>query len=237
MKLIQKRFWSGCLIMLLTSVVQAQDNVSLGVVLNGSGWSGDNGSSGSNFSSDKGGQFGASISFSRDRFYTGLSLQGGEYQFDSSGPQQFTSSGTVNTQAVKVEHSDFDLIAGYYFWQKVSLFVDLKVVASKWLNNDYEQSFSGLGFGVSGYHPVNEEWTLYGSWGFVGGKIKETDDTELGDAVSNALIIGANYTLGKNDRLSMGFKIRNYVFDYDDGSEQEYSLNGLFVGYNHVFSF
>jgi len=26
-------------------------------------------------------------------------------------------------------------------------------------------------------------------------------------------------------------------FDYDDGNEQEYTLNGLFFGYSHTFNF
>ena len=232
-----KYFWTLSMLSLLSVQVHAQSNLSLGVVLNASGWSGDNGAGQSSFDSDKGGQLGFSISYSKNRFYTGLSLQGGDYQFDKTGPKQFTSTDDVATQNVKVSHSDFDLLAGYYFWDNISLFIDLKAVSSKWLNNDYEQSFSGLGLGVSGYKALNDKWTLYGSWGFVGGEINEPGDVKLGDAVSNALIVGANYTLSKNDRLSMGLKLRNYIFEYDDGSEQEYSLNGLFVGYNHVFSF
>ena len=223
------------LLMLLTGVVQAEGNFNLGVVLNGTGWNGDNGPGRSDFNSDKGGQFGLSLSYSQDRFYTGLSLQGGEYQFENSGPDQFTSAGNLATSNIKVEHSDFDLLAGYYVWEKVSVFVDLKSVISKWLNNNYEQSFSGLGFGVSGYKPLDDKWILYASWGFVGGKIKETDNQELGDAVSNSLSFGGSYTLTANDRINVGIKVRNYVFDYDNGAEQEYSLNGLFFGYNHVF--
>ena len=238
MSLTKKIIWAFGISLLLLSGAHAESNLSLGVVLNASDWSGDNGPGQTSFDSDGGGQLGFSISYSKQRFYTGLSLQGGDYQFDNTGPKQFTSSGNVETQNVKVSHSDFDLLAGYYFWEKISLFVDLKAVSSKWQNNDYEQNFSGLGLGVSGYHPINNKWTLYGSWGFVGGKIEETKgNIELGDAVSNAFIFGANYTLSKNDRLNMGLKIRNYLFEYDDGSEQEYSLNGLFVGYNHVFTF
>ena len=237
MSITKKYFWIFSFFLILTSTAQAQSNLSLGVVLNASAWNGDNGTGQSDFNSDEGGQLGFSISYNKQRFYTGLSLQGGDYQFDRTGPKQFTSSGNEDTQNVKVSHSDFDLLAGYYFWDNISLFVDLKAVSSKWLNNDYEQSFSGLGVGISGYKALNAQWTLYGSLGFVGGEINEPDDVKLGDAVSNAFIFGANYTLSKNDRLSMGLKIRNYLFEYDDGSEQEYSLNGLFVGYNHVFSF
>ncbi len=237
MKLINKYFCTGSFLMLLSFTLQAQNNLSLGVVLNGTGWSGDNSLDNSNFKSDKGSQFGLSVSYSRNKFYAGISLQGGEYQFDKTGPEQITSTGNSQTNAVKLNHSDLDILAGYYFWQKISLFVDLKAAGSEWLNNGYEQNFTGLGFGVSGYHPLDEKWTLYGSWGFVVGKNKESDETELGDGSSNALILGANYKLSKNDRISMGMKIRNFRFDYDTGPEQEYSLNGLFVGYNHVFSF
>lgn len=221
----------------MTTNIYAQSNLSLGVILNGSGWSGDNGPGNSDFESDAGGQFGLNVNYSRDRFYVGLSLQGGEYRFDNTGPTQFTSSGEIATSNVRVEHSDVDLLAGYYFWQRISLFIDLKTVSSEWLNNNYKQSFSGLGFGVSAFHPLNNKWTLFGSLGFVGGTIEQGDSTNLGDAGSAALSIGANFSMTKNDYLNMGLKFRNYLYDYDDGNEQEYSLNGIFVGYNHVFSF
>lgn len=217
------------------SAAHADSNISLGVMLNGSGWDGDNGSGRGDFNSDEGGQFGLSASYTRDRLYVGLSLQGGDYQFNGNAPTQFTSSGEVTTRNIKVSHSDFDLLAGYYFWDRVSLFLDLKAVGSEWLNNNYKQNFSGLGLGVAGFNPLNEKWTLYGSWGFVGGAIKQGDSTELGDASSTALVIGANYTLSRNNYLNMGLRFRNYEFDYDDGNQQDYSINGLFVGYNHVF--
>lgn len=213
----------------------AESTLSLGVVLNGTGWSGDNGSASSDFDSDKGGQFGLSASLAKGRYYFGLSLQGGDYQFDSTGPTEFTSAGAIPTRDVKVTHTDFDLLAGYYFWDKVSLFVDLKSVGSAWRNNDYDQSFSGLGLGIAGYQPINDLWTFFASWGFVGGDIKEGSSREIGEATSNALILGANYALDKNNFINMGVKFRGYLFDYDDGNEQEYNLNGLFFGYNHVF--
>jgi hypothetical protein len=234
MNRLMKLLFSGLLFAYLTPL-WAQDSLSLGVVLNGGGWSADNGAGSNNFSSDKGGQFGFNASWARDAYYFGVSLQGGEYQFKNTGPTQFTSTGAITTTDVNVKHSDFDLLAGYYFWEQVSLFVDLKTVSSRWDNNNYKQSFSGLGMGAAGYHPINDDWILYGSLGFVSGDIKEDGSTTLGKAGSSALILGANYTLNKKDHLSMGFKFRSYLFDYDDGNEQEYKLNGLFFGYNHVF--
>ncbi len=223
------------LLLSLSMPVYAQNSLNLGVLLNATGWRGDNGAGNSDFNSDKGGQFGLSASFSRDKFYTGLSLQGGEYTFDNSGPTQFSSGGAVSTTSIKVEHNDFDLLAGYYFWPQVSLFLDLKSVNSRWKNNGYEQGFSGLGIGVAGYNPLNDNWTLYGSLGFVGGTIKEENNAAIGDAGSSALIVGFNYALDGHNHINLGLKSRNYVFDYDDGNQQEYSLNGLFFGYNHVF--
>lgn len=227
--------FSCFLISVTTAEVHAESNLSLGVVLNGSGWKGDNGSGRSDFTSDEGGQFGLRASYTHDRLYFGLSLQGGDYQFNNAAPTQFTSAGEVTSSNVKLTHSDFDLLAGYYFWDRVSLFLDLKSAGSEWQNNNYKQSFSGLGVGVSAFNPLNEKWTLYGSWGLVGGTIKQGDSIELGDATSTALVFGGNYTLSKNNYLNTGLKIRNYKFDYDDGNKQDYSINGLFIGYNHVF--
>lgn len=224
------------LIAIFTSVtIQADNSVSLGVTLNSAEWSGDKGSGRSSFSSTEGGQFGLSANVKLDRFYVGISLQGGEYSFNSDAPDQFTSVGTVTVSDTKVEHNDFDLLAGYYFWPQVSLFVDLKGAGSKWQNNGYEQSFGGLGLGVSAYHPLNTDWLLFGTLGFVNGEIKDNDVSNLGDGKSRALILGSVYTLDKNQHLNFGFRFRKYRFDFDDGNEQSYTLNGIFVGYTHIF--
>lgn len=214
--------------------LHAANSVSLGVTLNGAEWSGDNGSGRSSFSSTEGGQFGLSANVNLDRFYVGLSLQGGEYSFSSDAPDQFTSKGTATVRDADVEHSDFDLLAGYYFWPQVSLFVDLKGAASKWKNNGYEQTFSGLGIGVSGYHPLAQDWLLFGSFGFVNGDIKDDEVSDLGDGNSRALIFGAVYSIEKNQHLNFGLRFRKYNFDFNDGNTQNYTLNGLFVGYTHV---
>lgn len=214
----------------------AEKRLTLGVKLLGAGWQGDNGSAGNSFNSSEGGQLGFNASFKVDRFYTGLSLQGGEYSFSGSGPDQFTPAGRVATSDVNVTQSDFDLVLGYYVWPQVSLFLDFKAVGNEWNSNNYKQSFSGLGLGASGFMPLNPRWTLYGSLGFIGnGDIKDDDKDRVGDGSSRALELGAVYSLDSSNHINMGIKFRRYNFEYLDDSDQDYTVNALFVGYNHVF--
>ena len=215
--------------------VQADNSVSLGVTLNGAEWSGDNGPGRSSFSSTEGGQFGLSANVRLDKFYVGISIQGGDYDFGSDAPDQFTSNGVATASNTEVEHADLDILAGYYFWPQVSLFIDLKGAGSRWKNNGYEQSFGGLGLGVSAFHPLNADWILFGSLGFVNGEVKDDDVSDLGDGKSSSLIVGSAYTIEENQHLNFGLRFRKYDFDFDDGNQQDFTLNGVFVGYTHTF--
>lgn len=226
------------LLLLCMPVAEASNSLSIGGTINASGWEGDNGSGNSDFESDRGGQLAASINYRYKKFYTGLNLQGGTYEFEGDAPTQYTSNGAVASSNVKVEHSDFDLLAGYYFWSNVSLFLDLKATHSKWRDTDYEQNFGGLGLGVSGFLPLNDKWLMFGSFGIVNGEINDDDDTTgHGDGRSTALSAGAVYRLDKANTFNFGLKFRNYDFDYDDGNDQEYTINALFFGYTHTFNF
>lgn len=217
--------------------VMANESISLGVKLLGASWDGDNGAGNSEFDSSNGGQMAFNISYSLDRFYTGLNLQGGAYKFDNNAPDQFTPAGRVSVSNVSIRQNDFDLLVGYYFWPQISFFVDIKAVGNNWGNNNYEQNFSGFGVGVSGFAPINENWTFFGSFGFIGnGNIKDGNENDVGDGASNALELGAVYRFDEANHINMGMKFRNYAFDYLDNSVQEYSVNALFVGFTHRFS-
>lgn len=217
--------------------VQADERFTLGAKLLFAGWQGDNGSVSSSFNSDEGAQIAFSASYTLDKFYTGISLQSGKYAFNSTAPDQFTPGGRVGISNTDVEHREFDLLAGYYFWKNISLFLDIKNVNNLWTSNNYEQDFGGLGLGISGYVPLNEKVTLFGSTGFVGnGDIKDRNKIKVGDGSSGALEIGALYRLDDNSTINAGLKFRTYNFDYTDNTSQTYSVNGLFVGYNHSFT-
>lgn len=224
-------------LIIISSNVQANENISIGVKLLGAGWQGDNGGVAKDFESDSGGQLGFNISYNTGKFYTGLNLQGGEYEFTNGSPDQFATTGRVSSNKAKIKQNDFDLLFGYYFWPQISLFIDLKAVGNNWQSNNYEQTFSGLGLGISAYNPLNKDWTLFGSFGFIAnGDIKDNNDNKVGDGSSTALELGAVYQLDDVNHLNMGIKFRNYDFEHLNNSKQEYSVNALFVGYTHTFT-
>jgi len=215
----------------------ANQRITIGAKLLAAGWQGDNGSVSNSFNSDEGGQIAISASYSLDKFYAGVSLQNGKYKFNDSAPEQFTQSGRVNTSNTNIEHNELDILTGYYIWDNISFFIDLKGISNIWSNNDYEQNFGGLGFGVSGFLPLKNNLTLFGSAGFVGnGDIKDSAEVKVGNGSSGALDLGTIFKLTPNSSLNVGLKFRTYNFEYLDNTSQEYSINALFVGYNHSFT-
>lgn len=230
-----------CLILLFVALginnAYAEHRLTFGAKLLAAGWNGDNGAGGTDFESDEGGQFGLNIAYKIDRFYTGLNFQRGNYNFKNDAPDKFTLFGRVPSSSVKIQQSDLDLLVGYYFWSQVSLFVDIKSVTNDWLDESYSQNFLGLGLGASGYIPLNEKWTLFGSFGFIGsGEINDNNSNKVGDGTSWALEVGTVYSINERHFLNGGIKTRRYNFEYLDASKQVYNINALFIGYNYSFS-
>ena len=222
----------------LAQHAMADERITLGVKLLGTGWQGENGGVASSFNSTDGGQLAFSAAYSANKFFTAINLQSGRYQFKNSAPDQFTPSARISTSNVDVQQREFDLLAGYYFWESVSLFFDLKGVSNTWSNNDYRQNFGGLGLGAAAHFPLNAEWTGFGSIGFIGrSEIKDDNKVKVGEGSSGALELGAVYQTSADSTINMGIKFRNYRLDYLDNSTQNYVVNALFVGYNHSFSF
>lgn len=215
----------------------ADQRLTFGVKLLGAAWDGDNGAGGTSFESDEGGQLGLNVSYKIDKFYAGLNLQRGSYDFTGNAPDKFTVTGRVPSSNVKIQQSDLDLLVGYYFWPQLSLFFDIKAVTNDWQSEPYSQTFVGLGLGASGYIPINNHWTLFGSFGFIGsGEIKSNNDNKVGEGDSWALEIGTVYTINEQHFVNAGIKTRNYDFEHLDSTKQSYKINALFIGYNYSFS-
>ena len=231
--LMMKVFISIILMMILTGPALAGQRITLGAKLLGAGWKGEDAGARS-FESDNGGQFGLNVAYSNDKFYTGLNLQRGEYTFNSTAPDQFRTGTRVPTNNTTIKQSDFDLLAGYYFWDQVSLFADIKSVRNDWLDDNYQQTFTGLGLGATGFTPLAPQWTLYGSIGFIGGgEIKDGNDDKAGEGTSWAFEIGSVYAINDQHYLSAGLKTRSYAFEYLDKTKQDYAINAIFFGYSY----
>lgn len=237
--MLRKKIIYICLLLIPTIIfsgsLAAEQRLILGAKLLGSGWQGSNADA-STFSSDSGGQFAGNIAWQSNKFYAGLNLQNGNYEFTDTAPDQLTFSGSVPAGTEQIQQSEMDLLVGYYFWSQVSVFMDIKSVSNQWQSNQYEQSFGGLGLGVSGFNSLNNDWTLFASLGFVSGDLKNKNGKKIGNGNSSALEVGLVYVLSDVDSLNLGIKLRSYEFKSNAGIQQNYDINALFVGYTYAFN-
>ncbi len=219
--------------------VNADDKytLSLGVKLLSSNWKGKNTNSGTDFEQSEGGQSGWNFGLQKGRFYTGLSLQGGKYNFSGDGPDQVSLNNTVSVKNVEADRSELDLLAGYYFWDNISLFIDLKSIENKYNKNNYTQNFTGIGLGIAGAWPLNDDWSLYGSFGFVTKGDVEANGTKVGTAKSTAFEFGSVYRIAELHRLNFGLKTQGQEFSFDNATSQTHTINGLFIGYSYLIRF
>jgi len=216
-----------------TPVVFAQSpiQISLGAKIQPANWEGDNKKGGSSFDAS-GGQFRLDLRLRKERFYSGLSFQGGEFEFDDGTPNKvFSNAPAAISDKVTIERGEFDWVFGYYFWPQVSLFVDLKSITNTWKNERYSAKYSGLGIGVTGFNPINDHWILFGSLGFVKLNIESSGD-KIGDGQGSAFEIGGLYNINETINITISLKTQHNVYEFDDQSEQEHDIGGLVFGMN-----
>jgi len=213
-----------------------ESGISLSVRVIGGGWSGKNKTSNTEFESTEGGQLGLNATYQNGGFYTGLNLQGGEYTFEGNTPDQVSQSGTTPVSNDKVEHSELDLVFGYYLNQYFSLFAGIKGTSNTWASNGYKQDYSGGGIGATGTWPVNKDWTLYGSLGVIPSGQINVNDEKVGEGTSRSVDIGGLYQFSKMHRVMFGIKRTTYVYTFDSGDEQVHSIGGAYFGYSYAFS-
>ena len=212
---------------------QAAWKFSVGLKLQAAKWEGENKSDHEDFDATTT-QPRFDFRAAKRKFYSSLSFQGGEYDFDNSAPQKVYKNSHESTRDVTVERGEFDLIAGYYFWRYVSLFIDLKAFENKWRHQNYSMEHGGAGLGVAGYFPLSATWTLFGSIGFSALNV-ETDGDDIGDAKGSALELGAMYVFTEHVNFTLSLKAQHYEYDFDEDSEQDHDIGDLVFGVNYVF--
>lgn len=216
---------------------EAQSGLSGTVKVLAGNWTGENGNSGTDFEASDGAQWSISLGYQYEKFYTGFNLQGGVYAFKTVGPDQMSATTSQPLSNVEVAHSELDIVAGMYITPRFSLFLDLKGISNTWQGYTYEQAFGGLGIGATGIWPVNTDWMLYGTVGFLSNGVVTVNNVEVGSGKNTTLDFGAMYSLGEGQRLILGLKVSNHTYDFDSGDQQTQQFSGIFLGYNHSFFF
>lgn len=222
--------WSLITGLLLASAplwAESTTQYSLGAKLLSATWKGEN-PDGKTFESQSG-QLSLEGKLQHQRWFGGLTLQGGQFEFNGTAPERHTNPLPPSTDSVKIKRGEVDLVAGYYFWPRVSLFLDVKNVANTWVKDDYKVEYTGLGLGVSGYHPLSETWSLFGSFGLVPMNIK-ADGEDIGKATRSALNVGFLYRFSARANFTIGLQSQTQTNDYDDGTEQTQHVGALVFG-------
>ncbi len=203
---------------------------SIGAKLHGSTWTTENKATGQKAEAE-GGQLGVSLKMQKGAFYSGLSFTGGDFEFTDRAPTHPVNGATPTPTTIK--HGEADLIFGYYFWPQVSLFLDLKSVSNE--GDDYEKvTYGGIGYGISGYHRLTDQWTLFGSFGVVPMRIRVADDN-IGDTGRSALEFGLSFTPSQRLNLSASIRSQGQRDEYDSGLKQEQHIGALAFGANLTF--
>lgn len=219
-----------CLLAIPSVIAQTNTQFSFGAKLDFSTWKGDNPGVGKDFE-DQSSMLGIEAKVSHGSWFGGLTLLGGEFEFDDVAPARPTEPLPPSSAPITIKRGEVDLVLGYRFWPRVSLFLDIKNVTNKWDKDNYKVEYTGLGFGISGYHPLSPKWSLYGNFGLVPMNIK-VDDEDVGDAGRSALNIGFLYRASERANFTIGLRSQNQTNDYDDGTEQTHKLGSLMFGIN-----
>ena len=224
-----------CLTLASTQAVADEPawRTSLGVKVLFSTWSGDTHPNGNNFEAD-GNQLRFDLRLAKERFYTGLSIQGGAFNFTEDAPDRVTGTQRMASTDERIVRGEADLIFGYYFWDRVSLFLDLKSIGTDWEDRDYELESGGLGIGANGFVPVKDNWLFIWSVGWF--KLDtELNNKKIGETTGNGAELGFLYQIQPNMSATVSLKGHRDEIDFDQGAKQEHNIGGLAFGINFNF--
>lgn len=221
------------LVTLSFNSVAANDpaNVSLSASLQPSTWKGENLNGGTTYDA-KATQAQLALNIRKGQFYGGLSFQGGEFKFTDGAPNKVSKTVSVQDDDVTIERGEFDLVFGYYFIPQMSFFIDFKTIENNWKDDPYSLRYKGAGFGVNGYHPINQDWLFIGSIGFMSLDIKANGES-IGDGSGGSLSVGALYRVNPQASFTIRLKSQHNEFDFDEGSKQEHDIGGLVFGFSY----
>jgi hypothetical protein len=208
---------------------ESDTRYSVGAKLDFSTWRGDN-PNGSSFDT-RAPMFTLEAKAQHNNWFGGITLSGGEFRFANTSPSRPNNASPMGNNSATVKRGEADFILGYRFWQRVSLFLDLKNINNEWSSDAYKVSYTGLGWGVSTHQPLSSQWVVYGNFGLVPMNIK-ANGQQIGDATRSALNVGLLYRLHRGINFNMGLQSQTQVDNYDNGSEQSHRIGALTLGVN-----
>ena len=222
------------------SRADVQISITPGVVLFPNTWSGEDKDTGEKFSSSAT-NLGINLKFQWRDLYTGISVAGAEYEFNTKdySPARPSAILPLKDDPIKIKRNEFDLLIGYYVWDMVSIFVDLRSKSLKW-SDDYEITYAGLGAGVTGHYSFSPKWTIFGSLGASSLDIKSKErgynERNIGDGVGTAASFGVLYRLTRMLNFYSTFKSQRQEYRYDNKITEIHDINGINIGFSTVFS-
>lgn len=211
--------------------------LTLGGKLFSGGWTGENtGDIEGDIESTTGGGIGLSVGLRKNKWFGVLNIQSGGYEFD--GDQPAYDPDPIAEDELTINSSFFSLGAGYQISRYVAVQGGFKSHSQKWDDHDRELIYAGLGVGVTGFIPLGQSWTLYGTLGLNGHTIEDQDGEEVGEGSTSSLELGAAFRITPASSISFGFKNESVAAEFDEsGNEQEHNFSSLYFGYNHGFRF
>lgn len=225
-----------------TASADTKFSITPGARLLPSTWSGENKETGETFSSGAT-ALGINVKLQWRDLYGGLSLAGSDYEFDATDYSPYRPTTKVlpaeDQDPIKINRGEFDLVVGYYVWDYLSVFVDIRSKTSKWAD-DYELNYAGLGAGVTAHYNFSPKWTIFGSLGAsslnIVAKEKDVDDEEVGSGSGSAAEFGVLFRMTSMLNLYATLKSQSQVYDYDDNTSETHRVSGATLGVSTVFS-
>jgi hypothetical protein len=164
--------------------------------------------------------------------YVGMGLGGGKFDFGTHAPRQPTAP-AAPAQSGSLQRGEFDLVLGYYFWQRYSLFTAIKSTSAKW-DDGYILDTGGLGAGVSAQHALGQRWSLLWHAGVMSLDAKH-DKVKIGTGSATMLDFSGVYHVTPTTGLNFGLKVQEQKLQFDNGVHQTHNLSTLGAGVNHAF--
>ncbi len=208
--------------------------LTLGAKLHSGGWNGENkGTITNDIESESGTGIGLSLGLRKGAWFGVFNVQSGSYEFEEDQPVY--DPDPISSDELEIDSGFLSFGVGYQFNPYFAIQGGIKSHSQSWEDLNREVNYIGLGIGFTGFIPLDDNWTLYGTLGLNGMSIEDEGGSDIGDGSSTSLELGAAFRITPHSSISFGFKNESVVAEFDSGNEQEHSLTNLYFGYNHGF--